>query len=111
MDVKQAREARKKKEGNFDRHNFEEEKEHLPLLHSGFIETCSNDPTKSAFFLTIWFANGSYRGCLLDREAGEKAFVDFGELMDTFAKLQTGLDTLTLDWQPDNRSKYSRNGS
>jgi len=111
MDVAKAREARKKQEGNLDRHDFAEEKEHLPLLHSGFVECCTHDPSKSAFFVQIWFQNGEYRGCLLDREAEEKAFCNFGELMDTFSKLQDGLDKLTLDWVPDKRKVYNRNGS
>lgn len=111
MNVQEAREARKRSEGNVDRHEFRDEKEHLPLLHSGFVECCTHDPAKSAFFLQIWFQNGEYRGCLLDREGEEKAFVTFGELMDTFAILQTHLDKFTLDWQPDKRKSYQRNGS
>lgn len=110
MDVQQAREARKKQEVSDDRYDFAEEKEHYPLLHSGFIEVCSQDLSKSAFFLSIWFANGSYRGILLDREGHEKAFFDAGRLVDVFAFLQEGLDKLTLDWQQDKKQHTNQNG-
>lgn len=111
MDVQQAREARKKSEATVDKHDFKDEKEHYPHLHSGFIELCTQNTSKSAFFLSIWFANGSYRGVLLDREGQEKAFFDSGRLVDVFAFLEEGLDKLTLDWQPDEKKNYSRNGS
>jgi len=111
MDVKQAREDRKKQEVSAFRHDFKEEMEHYPHLHSGFIENCSDGSGKSAFFLSVWFANGSYRGVLLDREGREKAFFDAGRLVDVFAYLEESLDKCTLDWQPDEKKNFGRNGS
>ena len=75
------------------------------LLYSGFIEECTNKPGKSAFFLSVWFTNGQYKGCLLDREAGEKAFFDVGELLDVLGRIEQHLEQGTFEWLPATDNK------
>lgn len=111
MDAKTQRELRRSSETTQDRLDFKEEKEHYPLLHSGFVEPTTADENVSAHFLSIWFANGSYRCKLLDREGQEKAFLNAGRLVDVFAKLEEGLRDLSLDWQRDEPRRNGRFGS
>ena len=100
MSVQDARSRRKSQEVNLDRFSFKEEKEALPNLHSGFTEECSKHTGKSAFFLSIWFNNGQYKACLLDRESEEKAFYNIGELFNILAITEEALRNDTLEWIP-----------
>ena len=111
MDAKTQRELRRNQDATQDRIDFSEEKEHYPLLHSGFIEPTSSDENVSAHFLSIWFANGSYRCKLLDREGKEKAFVNAGRLVDVFSVLEVGLRDLSLDWVEDKPQRNGRYGT
>jgi len=105
MSVQDARRDRQNQGITQDRYEFIEEKRSIPLTHSGFVEECQSKPGKSAFFLSIWFTNGGYKGCLLDREASEKAFFDIGELMDVLGKLEQHLEQGTFEWIPATDSR------
>ena len=108
MSVQDARTKRKQADSNLDRFEFKEEKETLPNLHSGFTEECSKQPGKSAFFLSIWFNNGQYKACLLDRESEEKCFFNIGELYNVLSIAETALAKELLEWIPaGNSSKGS----
>jgi len=100
MSVQDARAKRKQVDSNQDRFDFREEKESLPHVHSGFTEECTKQPGKSAFFLSIWFSNGQYKACLLDRESEEKAFFNIGELFNVLAITETALAKDLLEWIP-----------
>ena len=105
MSVQEARRERQQQGTTIDRFEFKEEKRSIPLTHSGFIEECTNKPGKSAFFLSVWFTNGQYKGCLLDREAGEKAFFDVGELLDVLGRIEQHLEQGTFEWLPATDNK------
>ena len=98
MSVQESRAARKQQGARLDRFEFAAEKKELPNLHSGFTEESTKQPGKSAFFLSIWFTDGQYKCCLMDRESNEKCFVDVGELCTTFHVLEEGLCNETLGW-------------
>jgi len=104
MSVQDARAKRKQVDSNQDRFEFKEEKESLPNLHSGFTEECSKQPGKSAFFLSLWFSNGQYKACLLDRESEEKAFYNIGELFNILSVTETALQQDLLEWIPAGNS-------
>ena len=111
MTAKQLREARKRHEQNGERYDFEMEKEHLPLVHSGFTEATTDDLNVSSFFVSIWYSNGAYRLKLLDREAKEKAFLITGTLVDCLDKLERALSSGDLDWVPDEPRRNGRFGT
>jgi len=111
MSVQDARRERQSSGITQDRYEFHEEKKSIPLTHSGFIEECVSKPGKSAFFLSIWFTNGMYKGCILDRESNEKAFFDIGELMDVLGRLEQHLEQGTLEWLPATEPTRGRFGS
>ena len=100
MNVQDKRRQRKSQDSNIDKFEFTEEKKSLPNLHSGFSEECSKQPGKSAFFLSIWFSQGQYKACLLDRESEEKAFYNIGEIFDVLAITETALEKDLLEWIP-----------
>lgn len=111
MSYTEQRDARKSSEVNNTRHEFEWELEHVPLLHSGFMEPTPNRPEYGILFLSIWFANGSYRIRLQDRGNDEKAFLDCGTLDGVFQLLEQHLIAGTLDWTPDRASRNGRSGT
>lgn len=98
MSVQESRANRKNLGSNLDRFDFTLEKKEIPNLHSGFTEECTKLMGKSAFFLSVWFNNGQYKCCLLDRESGEKCFMDIGEITTMLTSLEDGLRNETLDW-------------
>lgn len=98
MSVQEARHNRKNLGSNLDRFEFALEKQEIPNLHSGFIEESTKQPGKSAFFLSVWFSNGQYKCCLMDRESNEKCFLDVGEITTMLTSLEDGLANQTLDW-------------
>jgi len=100
MNVQDKRRQRQTVDANLDKFEFKEEKETLPNLHSGFSEECSKQPGKSAFFLSIWFSQGQYKACLLDRESEEKAFYNIGEIYNVLAITETALAKDLLEWIP-----------
>ena len=100
MNVQDRRRDRQSQDSNLDKYEFNQERETIPNLHSGFIEECTKQPGKSAFFLSIWFSQGQYKGCLLDRQSEEKAFVNIGELFEVLAVLENALENDSLEWIP-----------
>lgn len=107
MSYAEQRERRQKEDANVSKHDFGWEEEQLPMLHSGFLERCKGDDSKSAFFLSIFFANGEYRCRLQDRQADEKAFIRVTSLRGLFEQLEAALSADDVEWTPD---KYQRNG-
>lgn len=104
-------ERRKRSEDNDQshyRHDFGWEEQQLPVLHSGFTEPVSKHPEKSRLFVSLFFANGSYRARIQDRETDEKAFLDVGTLREFLDKVESALANDALDWTPD---RQSRNGT
>ena len=100
MSVQDQRRERQSQDANTDKFDFKEEKETLPYLHSGFTEECTKQPGKSAFFLSVWFSQGQYKACLLDRESQEKAFFNVGEIYNLLAVTETALMRDLLEWIP-----------
>jgi hypothetical protein len=100
MNVQDMRRQRQSLDSNVNKFEFTQEKETLPNLHSGFSEECSKMPGKSAFFLSIWFSQGQYKACLLDRESQEKAFFNIGEIYDVLAVTEEALANDMLEWIP-----------
>jgi len=100
MSVQDKRRERHSQDTNTDKFEFVDEKKTLPNLHSGFIEECKKQPGKSAFFLSIWFSQGQYKACLLDRESEEKAFFNIGEIYNVLAITETALEKDLLEWIP-----------
>ena len=101
-------EQRKRNEENDvsqNRHDFGWEEEQCPLLHSGFLQPCTGDDSKSVLFLSIWCTSGSYKCKLLDRQRDEKCFISVGTLGQAFTKLEAALRDDTLDWTPERRSR------
>lgn len=85
------------------------EEETIPLLHSGFTEPTSKDPSKGTLTIQLFFSNGSYRIRIQDRERGEQAFLDCGSLNGCFERLEAALREAELDWAVSN--VFRRNGS
>lgn len=85
---------------NGDRWDFERETTDLPLLHSGLVERTTKDSNKGVLALHFYFANGSYRCRIQDRENSEQAFLDLGQLVGSFEKINEALGGDLLDWQP-----------
>ena len=102
MSVQEKRRERKSADVNLDKFEFTAEKEGLPNLHAGFTEECTKQQGKSAFFMSIWFSQGQYKACLLDRESEEKAFFNIGELLHAFSIAETALEKDLLEWIPAN---------
>jgi hypothetical protein len=100
MSVQDQRRSRQTQDENSDKFEFKEEKATLPYLHSGFTEECANQPGKSAFFLSVWFSQGQYKALLFDRQSGEKAFYNIGELYNILAVTETALSRDLLEWIP-----------
>lgn len=107
MSYADKRKERAESETNTSRFDFSWEERETPLLHSGFTEPCSGDETKSVLFISIWFANGSYRCRIQDRQADEKAFFELGTLQSCFTTIEAHLNKGSLDWTPD---RAARNG-
>jgi len=108
MSYADKRKERQESEANTSRFDFSREERETPLLHSGFLESCQGDENKSVLFISIWFANGSYRCRIQDRQADEKAFFELGTLHDCFQKLEAVLNNGTLDWTPDRAARNGR---
>lgn len=108
MSYSQLRESRQKDDANCDRFDFSWELESIPLLHSGMTETCRNNPAKSVLGLSIFFANGSYRVRIEDRQEDEKAFLELGNLREAWITIEAAIQENRLDWTPDSRR---RNGT
>ena len=107
MDYAEYRKLAAAKEATTDRHDFSWEQEHIPLLHSGFLQCLGGDHSKSVLRLTFYYSNGSYHGLLMDRQAREKAFIDVGTLCEGLAAVEEGMKMNTLDWRQDN---WDQNG-
>ena len=107
MSVQESRKNRKEHGANNDRFQFQVERKEIPNLHSGFIEESTHHPGKSAFFLSVWFSNGQYKCCLMDRQSNEKCFMDIGEITTLLTTLEDALVQDTLDWM-DATVKSSR---
>lgn len=111
MSYAEQRKQRQESEVNVGRHDFGWEEEHLPTLHSGFLEPCAGNADRSTLFLSLWFANGSYRFRLQDRSSDEKCFGDTGTLAEAFTVIERMLNDGTLDWSPDKRARSNGYGS
>lgn len=107
MSYAEKRKEREEGSVNLSRHAFDWEQERTPLLHDGFQEACTGNPSKGVLFVSFWFANGSYRCRIQDRQADEKAFLDVGTLDGVWERLEKALAADELDWSPDH---VSRNG-
>jgi len=88
-------------EVNTGRVDFGWEEEQCDLLHSGFLERCTGDDTKSVLFLSIWFTAGIYKLKLLDRQNDERCFVNVGSLENLFQNLNAMLASNQLEWMPN----------
>ena len=107
MDYAEYRAERASQETNADRHDFSWEQEHIPLLHSGFLQSLPGDVTKSCLRLTFFYSKGSYHCLLMDKETREKAFLNVETLGEGLAAVEEALRNSTLDWVQD---EYDRNG-
>ncbi len=111
MSYVEQKKKRQEESVNVGRFDFGWEVEHLPTLHSGFLEPCAGDESKSTLFLSLWFSNGSYRFRLQDRSSDEKAFGECGTLAEAFSTIEEKLNAGTLDWSPDKRGRSNGYGS
>jgi len=108
MSYGEHRQARVDSETNQDVVDHSWEQERCGLLHSGFLERCSGDDSKSVIFLSIWYTKGMYRCKLLDRQNREKTFVDVGTLENLFETLNRMMMDCELEWSS---ADWERNGT
>lgn len=81
--------------------DFGWEEEQCDLLHSGFLERCTGDDTKSVLFLSVWFTGGIYKCKLMDRQNHERCFINVGSLENLFQNLNAMLLSNELEWMPE----------
>lgn len=108
MSYADQRAQRLERDANQSLHDFDWEVKNVPLLHSGFLEPCKRDESKSTLFVSIWFSGGNYRLRIQDRELNEKAFLVVGTLCDAFANLEHALRENLLEWTPDDVRRNGR---
>lgn len=105
MSYAEKRQKRKDSDVNLSRHDFDWEQERTPLLHDGFQEVCAGDSGRGVLFVSFWFANGSYRCRIQDRQSDEKAFLDVGTLEGSWERVEHALANDALDWTPDVKAR------
>jgi len=105
MSYAEKRKERIEAEQNQDVLDYNWEEQSTQLLHSGFIEPTTQDPTKSTLSLHVYFDSGRYWCRLEDREAGEQAFTTVLGLQNLFEELEKMLQTDMLVFRKLKTSK------
>lgn len=101
MDYAEYRKLAAARAVNEDKHDFSWELEHIPTVHSGFLQSLNGDDSKSVLRLTYYYSKGSYHCLLLDRSAREKAFINVGTLGEGLAIVEEAMKNNTLEWMTD----------
>ena len=109
MHYSDMREAQKSEDVNQDPDHHKWEMDTMPVLHSGFITGCVNDPSKQILYLSVYYDNRTYVVRLQDKSTKETAFLEVSSLKDVFKVLELKLKTGKLNWKPD--KPWSGNGS
>lgn len=105
MGFLEQRQKAKEETTNGYRFDFSWEKQHVPLLHDGFLESVEGSEGKSVLSIQLFFSNGRYRARIQDRQNREQAFCDVGTLAEAFEVLERGLREDQLDWMPYQESR------
>lgn len=90
---------------NHDANDFSWEEDHIPLLHSGFIETTTGRKPKCRLVLTVLFTRGQYVLKLTDRVSHKVAWVDGPPLANLFEWLEDQIKVGGINWEIEEWNK------
>lgn len=88
-------------EVNQDAKSFPWEEEHIPLLHSGFLECTKGRKPKCRLVITLLFTRGQYVMKLTDRVSHKVAWIDSPPLANIFEWLEDHIKTGEVNWESE----------
>ena len=102
------RKLRDDEEVNHDGGSCEWELEHIPLLHSGFLETTNDRKPKCRLVISVMFTRQKYVMKLTDRVSHKVAWIENPPLANLFEWLEDRIKTHELNWEIEDWDKPQR---
>lgn len=97
------------KEVNEDAQDYSWHLEHMPLLHSGFLETTKGRKPKSRLVLTLIFTRAKYVLKLTDRVSHKVAWIEHPPLENLFEWLEAEIKIGNIFWEIEEWDKPQGN--
>ena len=96
------------KEVNVDTTDWSWEEEHIPLLHSGFLESTTGKKPRARLSITLVFAKGHYSAKVSDRVSRCSVWLELAGLNEFLLNIEELIKAGDIHWEND---EWSGNGA